>query len=101
MWRLLPFKEVEQFVEVLTYGAEKYEVDNWKKVSEERYVDALFRHLNAWMQGEQIDKESGIHHLAHAGTNILFLMWFENQRKISEENKNLQEMRLEEKWPSQ
>lgn len=75
---LLPFESVEELVKVLTYGAKKYEPNNWKLVEDpiNRYSSATLRHLSSFMKGEEIDKESGISHLAHAGTNILFLIWF-------------------------
>src|SRR5574344_386842 len=56
-------------VEVATYGFKKYNEDltdpNWKKVSIERYEDALFRHFSSYLTGDKIDKESGKSHLAH------------------------------------
>lgn len=76
-WGLMPSLCLEKIAEVFTYGAAKYGDNNWKDVEKSRYVDALFRHLHAWMQGEREDKESGLHHLAHAGANILFLLWKE------------------------
>lgn len=80
-WSLLPWAEVGQIVEVLTYGAEKkYDDFNWKKVKnlEEEYFSALHRHLKAYACGEKIDPGSGKPHLAHAACNLLFLMWGEN-----------------------
>ena len=72
---LLPPLALEETVKVLTFGAQKYERDNWKKVpdSKRRYFDALQRHVWAWKQGEQLDPESGIHHLAHAMCCLMFL----------------------------
>lgn len=72
---LLPPLALEEVVKVLTFGAQKYERDNWQKVSDakRRYFDALQRHIWAWKQGEQIDPESGIHHLAHAMCCLMFL----------------------------
>ena len=70
--------EFEQSVaEVLTYGAEKYSENSWQKIEnrEERYYAALRRHIAAWRMGEEIDKESGLPHLAHAACNIMFLMY--------------------------
>jgi hypothetical protein len=72
---LLPPLALKATVDVLTFGAEKYEPDNWKKVpdSKRRYFDALQRHVWAWKEGEQIDPESGRHHLAHALCCLMFL----------------------------
>jgi hypothetical protein len=51
---LLPPAALKATVEILTFGAEKYEPDNWKYVpdSKRRYFDALQRHLWAWKEGE-------------------------------------------------
>ncbi len=48
MGALPPHAELA-IAEVLTFGAKKYSRDNWKKVDdlENRYMDALLRHLNA------------------------------------------------------
>ena len=82
-WSLLPFKEIEEIVDVLTFGAQKYEDDNWKKVPDgrDRYFSALIRHLTAWWNGERLDSQSGKSHLAHAGCCLLFLMWGDKQKK--------------------
>jgi hypothetical protein len=72
---LLPPHALEETVKVLTFGAQKYERDNWQKVpdSKRRYFDALQRHVWAWKSGEKLDPESGIHHLAHAMCCLMFL----------------------------
>ncbi len=79
-WELLPWKEVEEIVDILTFGAKKYEDDNWKHVRplRTRYYGALMRHMTAWFNGEKKDPESGRSHLAHAGCCLLFLMWGDN-----------------------
>jgi hypothetical protein len=72
---LLPPLALKATVEILTFGAEKYEPDNWKHVpdSKRRYFDAMQRHLWAWKEGEQNDPESGKNHLAHALCCLMFL----------------------------
>lgn len=79
-WVLLPFKEVEEIVDVLTYGSKKYADFNWQHVKpgKDRYFSAMMRHISAWKNGEVLDQESGLSHLAHAGCCLLYLMWFEN-----------------------
>ena len=60
---------------VFTGGAVKYGRFNWRDhaVSSTVYYDAAQRHLMAWFEGQSIDPESGISHLAHvmACCNIL------------------------------
>jgi hypothetical protein len=67
---------LEALAKVLTMGASKYGANNWKDVDdfEARYTAALHRHINQWQQGEELDQESGLHHLAHATCNLMFLM---------------------------
>ena len=75
-WELLPWAEVEEVVEILTWGSKKYEDDNWKEVfPRSRYVGAGMRHFIAWIKGEKTDSESGKAHLAHCICCLLFLMW--------------------------
>jgi hypothetical protein len=80
-WSLLPFKALQEVVEVLTFGAKKYAADNWKIVpnAQERYIDAAYRHLADWNSGEKKDPETGKSHLAHAICCLLFLLWFEQK----------------------
>ncbi|MGL5223548.1 MAG: dATP/dGTP diphosphohydrolase domain-containing protein [Plesiomonas shigelloides] len=61
---------------VMTFGAQKYARDNWRKIDDipTRYMDAALRHLNAVRRGETADPESGEHHLAHAACCILFML---------------------------
>ena len=83
---LLPPLALEETVKVLTFGAQKYERDNWQRVpdSKRRYFDAAQRHLWAWKSGEQIDQETGINHLAHAMCCLMFL--YEHDVKYSKED---------------
>lgn len=75
---LVPPNAHRTIAEVLTYGSEKYGANNWCAGAEySRYVDALERHLNAWKSGDSYDRESGYHHLAHAGCCLLFLLEYE------------------------
>jgi hypothetical protein len=79
---LLPWREIEQVVKVLTIGARKYDDNNWQKVRPvSRYVGAAFRHFTAWLQGEKLDPETGVNHLAHAICCLLFLFWHDNEEK--------------------
>lgn len=77
---LLPPLALEDLVKVLTFGAKKYDRDNWRYVADakRRYFDAAQRHLWAWKRGEAADEESGESHLAHALCCIMFLLEIEN-----------------------
>lgn len=79
-YSLIPPSATKALAEVLTYGAKKYKPNNWQLVDDSsRYVDALYRHLEAWRLGEKLDPESGLSHLSHAMTNIVFLNHLENR----------------------
>jgi hypothetical protein len=56
-----------------TFGAEKYTDGGWCEVvnGEQRYTDALYRHLLAEATGELKDQESELLHSAHTAWNAL------------------------------
>lgn len=79
---LIPPSALAGMAKVLTYGAKKYKPNNWKEVdSLDRYVAALYRHLEAWRVGEKVDSESGLKHLEHAMTNVAFLLELDKPAK--------------------
>ena len=71
---LLPPKSIIEIGKVLTYGAEKYDAENWRKVDDlqNRYTSAALRHIFAHIDGEEVDEETGLSHLAHAMCCLLF-----------------------------
>lgn len=78
-YSLVPPKAMKELAKVLTYGAKKYKPNNWQRVDNtERYVDALYRHLEAWRSGEKVDVDSKLSHLNHALANVAFLVHFED-----------------------
>lgn len=59
----------------LTYGEIKYNTHNWRKGFKwSSLIDSLMRHLEAFKEGEDIDAESGLPHLAMIGCNVAFLI---------------------------
>lgn len=80
---LVPMEMVEAAAVVRMYGNEKYPnggADNWKQVSVERYRDALFRHLIAYLREPYgIDRESGLPHWYHVTCNVAFITQMEMQ----------------------
>jgi hypothetical protein len=77
-WDLLPIEATEAMIQVLEFGATKYDAHNWRKgFTYSRVSAAALRHLTSWMRGEQTDPESGLSHLAHCMCCIAFLLTYE------------------------
>lgn len=73
-WALVDFKSLEGLVEVLEYGANKYAPDNWKKgMPVKEVAESLMRHLFAFLDGEDVDPESGCRHISHVMCNAMFI----------------------------
>lgn len=84
---LIPTELIEEVAKVLTFGAEKYDDYNWQKFTPKQRgecVGSLMRHIEAYRKGEKLDPESGLSHLAHAGCNIAFLLWYENNPYVEQ-----------------
>lgn len=63
---------------VMTRGAIKYEVRNWERgMPWSRMLGSCSRHIFRFVCGERYDKETGVHHLAHAAWNCLALMTYD------------------------
>lgn len=77
-FELLPGDALKAIAVILTFGAIKYAPRNWEKgMSWSRVFGALQRHLWAWWEGEDRDKETGHSHLWHAGCCVVFLIAYE------------------------
>lgn len=80
-WSLVEWGFFISVVKVLTFGAVKYNRENWKSVGRHRYEAAIFRHIIAYVSGEKNDPETGLSHLAHVGASLMFLTWFDEQEE--------------------
>lgn len=79
---LVPASFIREISKVLAHGAQKYERNNWTKgLPWTRILGSTLRHIYAWASKEDKDPESGLPHLAHAATNIMFLMTWSKTRK--------------------
>lgn len=73
---LVPLEILYDVARVREYAVNNkyHDPGNWKQVSVERYRDAAFRHLCAYLRDpDGVDDESGLPHLWHLATNIAFL----------------------------
>ena len=72
---LVPSEIVRCIARTREYGTKKYkDPENWKRVEKERYYDAMYRHLLAFMDNPvSCDEESKLPHLWHLACNVAFL----------------------------
>ena len=88
-----PVIGIREMGKVFELGAKKYGRFNWRlhSVSATVYYDASWRHLSAWFEGEDIDPESGVSHLAHVMACMTILMdaeaegMFNDNRALAED----------------
>ena len=72
---LVPVEATESIAKAMTYGASKYGDWNWSRgIAHSRLFGAALRHMWAYYRGEDIDKESGNSHLAHALASLAMLV---------------------------
>lgn len=66
----------EGVARAMQFGAEKYSRHNYLNggFTSGRLLASLMRHIDAYVRGEDLDPESGLHHLFHAGANIQMLV---------------------------
>tara|TARA_R110002074_G_scaffold81156_1_gene182055 strand:+ start:152 stop:610 length:459 start_codon:yes stop_codon:yes gene_type:complete len=86
---LLPPKATVEVAKVLTFGAAKYDEENWRKLedAQNRYSGGALRHIFSHLDGELEDPETNLSHLAHAICCLLFKLELEleNDKKNKEE----------------
>lgn len=87
---LVPTEGIRAAARIFRYGAvekkrpgglEGYGVNNWRGgMKWTRLYGATQRHLQAWLDGDDLDEESGLPHLWHALTCVLMLVWMAAHR---------------------
>lgn len=67
---------------VLEYGAVKYDRNNYKNggdmAAKEFLLDSMLRHAMAYMNGEDLDEESGLPHVYHMACSAMFAAYHYN-----------------------
>jgi hypothetical protein len=77
---LIPPEALEDLAKLYTYGAAKYAERNWEKgMSWSRCFGSLMRHAWAFWRGENLDPESGIHHMTCAAWNCMALFTYSSR----------------------
>lgn len=81
-WSLVDFEALKPMVKVLEYGAKKYDDHNWKKgLKTTEVAESLLRHLTAYLNGEDNDKETNLPHTGHILCNAMFLSYMHEFKK--------------------
>jgi hypothetical protein len=72
----VPPRVLLEVAQAMMEGSKKYGIYNYRKagVSFSTYYSSTFRHLISWFEGEDIDPDSGLHHVvkAIAGLCVLY-----------------------------
>lgn len=73
---MVPPEGLRAVARVQAYGHRKYgDFNNFRKGMEvSRQANCIIRHVMAFMDGEDLDQESGESHIAHAATRCMFLL---------------------------
>lgn len=78
---LLDMESLQAEAAVFGFGATKYAPWNWRKgIPVSRLMSAALRHMTAFINGETLDPESGLPHLAHARCNMAMALWMVKHR---------------------
>lgn len=106
---LLPIRPLRAIAAAMEHGAVKYEPWNWQDVEKpqaeinELYA-ALLRHTLAASDPSEndIDAESGLHHIAHAGACVMLLLYklgedYRASNFIKKESERWRQQEIE--WP--
>jgi len=74
--QLLPPSFNRETAKALACGSKKYGPWNWRtdKVELMTYLGAMRRHIDAMMSGEDLDPESGAHHLGHVAAGCAIVI---------------------------
>lgn len=80
---LIPPECIKAVAWIYTFGAKKYDDNNWRKgMKFSRVYGALLRHLLAWYEGEDNDPETGKSHTWHAMWGCVTLAYYMMYYKI-------------------
>lgn len=74
---LVPYDALWAVGRIFGFGAAKYADRNWERgYAWSKSYGAMQRHLALFWQGENLDEESGMPHIAHAAWHALVLLAF-------------------------
>ena len=75
--QLIPmYQAVAEVIRVRHDGMKKHG-ETWRQVPVTEQFEHVMSHLDKYYNGEMIEKESGLHHLAHIICRLLFVLQLE------------------------
>jgi hypothetical protein len=75
---VLAYHDLDGACRVFEYGAKKYAAWNWAKGMQWSVpLGCALRHMQAVLDGELLDDESGLPHIDHVFSNLIMLDYFE------------------------
>lgn len=75
---MIPTEPLIDLARLFMFGAKKYSPNNWKRgMDYSRMYNSALRHMFKFWGGENVDPETGIHHLTAATWNMICLRFFE------------------------
>ena len=82
---LVPTKITYAIARIREYGTKKYgDPENWRQVELQRYRDAMYRHMLAYIDDPHgVDEESGLPHLWHLACNVAFLCELDDAEELT------------------
>lgn len=86
----VPMSVMLEVAEVMRLGAAKYGQKNWREqaIDTSTYYSAMLRHLLSWFEdAEDLDPESGQHHLAHVIANAMIVLDGQKQGKLIDDRR--------------
>jgi hypothetical protein len=76
-WQGANWNALECMLDVLIFGAKKYEPNGWKKGYKISHCsNSLYRHIVLVSKGELVDSETGISHYGHILCNLMFMSYW-------------------------
>lgn len=84
---VLPLTVLAEAGVAMMEGARKYRRHNYRVIGVRAsiYVDALFRHISKWWEGEDIDADSGLSHVTKAIATLIVLRDAMIQGKLNDD----------------
>lgn len=86
---LVPPEAMDALADHYRKGAQKYTDRNWERgMAWGKCFASMMRHAWAWLRGEEIDPETGTHHMIAVAWNAIALYTY-HTRKIGNDDRNI------------